>query len=242
MQVNVTRAECCPYKALLAGLTATLLGVAVIALGVGYLGSDLLTLVTAQDGLAVETVAVTDQALPVDAPTVSLVRCKAQETETNLASSGAQDEVVQLNNWTYTQSNVSFSPFMFSAPNGFDFFNPLFAMDFVSSSPGSSNPFGSTPFGFGTGSTTTGTSPGFVIATSNGNIVVGSGSPITTTTTTTPAAFLNGSQIFLSISTTTLVFPLPIGTAAFSHRHASTTAIVVVNIIVINTTPASAGS
>jgi hypothetical protein len=235
MQLNIPKAACCPYKTLVTGFVVTLLGAAVVAMGVGYLGSDLWALVAAEEAM----VAVSDQALPVDAPSVSLVRCKAQETETNLANSGAKDEVVLLNNWSYTQSNVTFSPFIFGAPNGFDFFNPLFALDFVPSQQGFGNPFalGLSPFGFGT----TNTFGGFTVPTSSGTIVVGNGTATSTTTGTSasPVAFLNGAQIFISITATTFVFPLPIGTEAFSHRHAFTPVIVIVNIIVINTTPVS---
>jgi hypothetical protein len=231
---NVAKgAGCCPYKAFLTGCVASVLVVALVGLGLAYLGSDLWAAFAGQDDVVAGA-----QSLPVDAPTVSLVRSKDQESEVTKAASGANDGVVLLNDWTYTQST---SPFFFNAPNGFDFFNPLFAFDFVSPST-QGNPFAATPFGFST--TTANSVPvltvvpsgtGVAVVTSNGT--GGTTSSGSTTTTTGPISFANGASIFITISTSSIVFPVPIGTAAFSHRHGGAAVIVVINVIVINVSP-----
>jgi hypothetical protein len=216
---------------ILSGIVAGLLVVALVGLGVGYLGSDLWAVCAGQD----EAVA-PDQTLPVDAPTVSLVRSKEQEAEVAKAASSASDGVVLLNDWTYTQSTAQ-SPFIFSAPNGFDFFNPLFAFDFASPTTTQTNPFGFTPFGF---NTLPNTLPTILISTSSGTVSVlpnpgtGTGGD---TTTTTPVTLPNGSSVVVTTTISTVVFGVPIGTAAFSSRHGGAAIIVVVNVIIINVSP-----
>jgi hypothetical protein len=240
---NVARgADCCPYKALLTGCVASMLVLALLGLGVGYLGSDLWAAFAGQDEVVAGA-----QSLPVDAPTVSLARSNDQEFEVTKAASGANDGVVLLNDWTYTQSTQS--PFFFNAPNGFDFFNPLFAFDFASPST-QGNPFGSTPFGFNTTTvnsvpvlTITPSGNGVVVTTTNGNGGTTNGFTIngfTTssgTSTTGPISFANGASIFITITTSSIVFPVPIGTEAFSHRHGGLALVVIINVIVINVSP-----
>jgi hypothetical protein len=230
---NVAKgAGCCPYKTFLTGCVASVLVVALVGLGLAYLGSDLWAAVAGQDVVVADA-----HSLPVDAPTVSLVRSHEQESEVTKAASGANDGVVLLNDWTYTQSTTS--PFFFNAPNGFDFFNPLFAFDFVSPSI-QGNPFAATPFGFST--TTANSVPiltvvpsgtGVTVVTSNGT----GGTTSSGTTTTGPISFANGASIFITITTSSVVLPVPIGTQAFSQRQGAQTLVVTINVIVINVSP-----
>jgi hypothetical protein len=234
LPMNTKGAACCPYKALLTGCVAGLMVVALVGLGFGYLGSDLWAAFAGQH----EEVA-SDQSLPVDAPTVTLVRCKDQEAAVTKAASGTTDNVVLLNDWTYTQSQ---SPFIFSSPGGFDFFNPLFAFDFFSG-PIVNTTLPITPFGFNT--TAFNTVPVITITPTTGGgvtVVTSNGTGGTNTTTTngstgTPVAFSNGASVFITITTASFVIPVPIGTNAISHRHGELAIFVSVTVIIINVSP-----
>jgi hypothetical protein len=182
--------------------------------------------------------AVASNALPVDAPAVSVARAHNQEVEANTAAAAATEVV--LKDWNYTQ--FSFSPFSFGQDN-FDFFNPLFAFDFPNSQNQNSSlissllngPF-STPFGFNLAS---GTGMPFVIGGSStgGSMFVTDppGSQTTTTTQNVTIPFLNGSSILASITVSITFNTQSLGGAGFSHRHfGGETIIINITFIVVS--------
>jgi hypothetical protein len=231
----------------LKGLLASAVVVTVVALCVNFLGSDLWAVLAGQDADATAAVAgAGNAALPVDAPAVTRLRSKDQESTSATATSSGQQNVLVLDDWDFTQS--SGSPFLFDAPNGFDFFNPLFAFNNFGggSSNGATN--GMSPFGFTTTPTTTfpsttGGSGGTTTAgtTGSGGTSGGAGSdpPATTTTTSTTT----GVSITTSFSIGTAIIPFQLGTGGgFSHRHVFTPIIIVINISITITVTVSASS
>jgi hypothetical protein len=226
-QANTTGAMgCCRLSSLFMGLLACVVAMAALVFGISHLSSDLLATFAGEDESISAAVAASDQALPADAPSISLVRSQDLQAQSSKAASDNQKSVVLLDDWTYTQA--TFSPFFF-APNGFDFFNPLFAFDFfpfiTTNGQTTTNPF-LTPFGFTISPTT-----GFPIVTTGtgGTTIIATNG----TGTTTTSSFLNGASVFVSVTAATFVFPLGLGTQGFSQRHAFTPIIVVINITVI---------
>jgi hypothetical protein len=221
-------------RRLMTGLFGGLLTVAVMALGVHHLGAELWTALSGPTEASDVAVAA-NQSLPVDAPAMTRLRCQQHESSASKAAQSTEG-VVLLDDWTYTQSG---SPFFF-APNGFDFFNPLFAFNFAS--PQTIQPtVMTTPFGF----MTTGSTPTSTTSTGNGGFVFtlpGTGGSTTSTSSFGPmGSFSNGSDppVGGSSSATVVafptVFPLALGRFGFSHRHGFAPIIVVVNLnITIN--------
>jgi hypothetical protein len=179
-------------------------------------------------------------ALPVDGPAVTKARVGEQVADgrKNLAAVAAADSVLQLDEWQFTQA--SSSPFLFDAPNGFDFFNPLFAFNFGSPPQNNFNffgpvfMFGNTPFGFPSAS---GNGGGFQFGGSSGG-----GGTFTTSTpgsggTTNSSSFNNGATVFISVTSTTIIAPIQMGSQGFSHRHGFSNIIIVINVVVIVNTP-----
>jgi len=220
------------------GLFASLLTTAVVALGVVYLGEDLWAVAGGSEDASFETAAGTaPTALPVDGPAVNHLRYVAQQTASNNVP--ADDGVLVLDNWNFTQSSTS--PFVFSAPNGFDFFNPLFTFNFSNNQAVTNNFFfGSGGFGagvfspFGFPSTPTTGFPGF--APTGGSFVT---LPIGATPGNSFLPFLNGARLFVTVETATVIFPVTLGNAGFAHRHVFSPVIVIINITVIIVSPSS---
>ncbi len=228
------------WKRVLSAVLSAAVVAALVALGVTRLTPELFAFSDAAVELTAESGV---PALPVDGPAMTKARIAQQSADgvKNLAAVASADSVIQLDDWQFTQA--SSSPFLFSAPNGFDFFNPLFAFDFGPPVQNNFNffgpvfMFGNTPFGFPSAG-----GGGSFPFTGGGSS--GSGGSFTTTTTsggsgTNSSSFNNGAQVFVSVTTTTVIAPIQLG-QGFSHRHAFGTVVIVVNVVVIVNNPQTA--
>jgi hypothetical protein len=226
------------------GLLASAVFAAVAVLAANQFSRDLWAVVGDTD---TQTVAeATSQGLPVDAPAVSRIRGNDLAADTAKAASDVQDAVVLLDDWSYTQS--SSSPFFFGPPNGFDFFNPLFAMNFPTGSTGATG--GTSPFGFSNAppalmQVLNGATGSSATATSGSGTGSGASDPPSTGTTSTggssaagdpPATNtfnFNGNTVNITSNTFNFFLPLPLGTGGgFSNRHAFSPIVVVISITI----------
>jgi hypothetical protein len=211
------------WKRNLAGVLTAGVAVAMFALIVTNLGGELWA-AWAEDGEP--AAATTGPRLPVDGPAVSLARVNhLQEANTKaIQTTAAPDAPEILDEAVFTQFTGGESPFFFNlAPNGFDFFNPLFAFNFGSPPPVLiQNNF----FFFGTTPSTTNntfTLPG-------GTMVVTSpfGFPVTSTTVL-PGVTINFAQTggffggFPTSTTTTISFPFVTSTSLVATVQITTT-------------------
>jgi hypothetical protein len=196
------------WRRTVAGLLAAGVGLAVLGLGLRHLGGELGALW--QDGAFEEPTVAAGPSLPVDGPAVSVAR-------TNYLSAAGAQAVQQaaapetpelLDDASFVQFTTEQSPFFFfPAPNGFDFFNPLFTMNFGSGSPVVINEFN---FFFGsTGSSTT--------------------TPTTPLTTTPGVAVITTSPFGFPVGGTTNVI-------VFSSSFSQPGAVTVVQVVALSTT------
>jgi len=192
--------------------TAVLTAAAAISLL--YLSNDLWAVL---GGIEEAAEVVGPRTLPVDGPSVTLVRVKDLEADSANAKVASR-QVVTLDDWTFTQAVQQVEPacpwrcFFDCTGGGFQ-----------------------SPFGFNIVNQPAPSVQPLNVVTEIGNevfVVPPPMQPLVNGSTVAP--FLNGASIFLIITQSTLITPVNLGTAFLSHRHGFASIQVITTINILN--------